>query len=295
MTKFVSLSEHELQVGAPLPWPIYLRSGELLAPAGFVVNNNDARMRLLQTRPVRQARPGDLDLGASPVDGAAGEAQARKAHDPLVHLKHNAEGTTLTFKLPGDFEPRVAHVEFYGRLPLQSVIVSAPPLRLGNGQTWSDFEGLPMAVQVIFGRNLCVFKTAIMRYASLPGPHLFLRYPQDVASKPFRQALRVDTRIPVSITGEDGHSVPAVIINLSGSGCAIATGFVLGQSGTRLKATFRLKIAGQYHVLTAQCIIRSIKGKLSQQMRYGIEFDDATDAATMLTIKSFVYEHLAER
>jgi hypothetical protein len=30
-------------------------------------------------------------------------------------------------------------------------------------------------------------------------------------------------------------------------------------------------------------------------MRYGIEFDDATDAATMLTIKSFVYEHLAER
>jgi hypothetical protein len=70
---------------------------------------------------------------------------------------------------------------------------------------------------------------------------------------------------------------------------------VLGQSGTRLKAAFRLKIAEQYHVLVAHCIIRSIKGKLSQQMRYGIEFADATDASTMLTIKSFVYEHLAER
>jgi hypothetical protein len=295
MTKFVSLSEHELQVGTPLPWPIYLRSGELLAPAGFVVSNSDARMRLLQTRPVRQATAGDGGLGADLVDAKGDEALARKVHDPLVHLKHNAEGTTLTFKLPGDVEQRIAQVEFYGRLPMQSLIVSAPPLRLGNGQTWSDFEGLPMAVQVIFGRNLCVFKTAMMRYASLPSPHLFLRYPQDAVTKPFRQALRVDTRIPVSITTEDGTSVPAVIINLSGSGCAIATGFVLGQSGTRLKAAFRLKIAEQYHVLVAHCIIRSIKGKLSQQMRYGIEFADATDASTMLTIKSFVYEHLAER
>jgi hypothetical protein len=295
MTKFVYLSEHELQVGSPLPWPIYLRSGELLAPAGFVVGSSDARTRLLQTRPVRQAQTGDSGLAAALLDAAAEEAMARKQHDPLTHLKHNAEGTTLTFKLPGDVEQRIAHVEFYGRLPMQSLIVSAPPLRLGNGQTWSDFEGLPMAVQVIFGRNLCVFKTAMMRYASLPSPHLFLRYPQDAVTKPFRQALRVDTRIPVSITTEDGSSVPAVIINLSGSGCAIATGFVLGQAGTRLKAAFRLKVAEQYHVLTAHCIIRSIKGKLSQQMRYGIEFDSTTDAAAMLTIKSFVYEHLAER
>ena len=62
-----------------------------------------------------------------------------------------------------------------------------------------------------------------------------------------------------------------------------------------MKASFRLKIAQQNHLLTVACTIRSVKGKLSQQMRYGIEFDGSNDAATMLTIKSFVYEHLAER
>lgn len=293
MAKLIYLSEQELKVGAALPWPIYLRSGELLAPAGFVVDNALTRNRLLEKRPVREALPGDRSIAATLVDGE--DAIARLQNDPLIHLKHNAEGMTLTYRLPGDFEPRSERVEFIGRMSTQAIIVSAPILRMGNGQVWSDFEGLPIAVQVIFGRNLCVFKTSLMRYASLPSPHIFLRYPTDAVSKPFRQALRVDTRIPVVLAVEDEHTIPAVIMNLSGSGCAIATNFVLGQTGTRMKASFRLKIAQQSHLLTVGCTIRSVKGKLSQQMRYGIEFDGDNDAATMLAIKSFVYEHLAER
>lgn len=293
MPKFIYLSEQEVHIGAALPWPIYLRSGELLAPAGYLVESPAIRNRLLEKRPVRAALPGDRSIAATLVDGEDGMARAQR--DPITHLKHNAEGTTLTFKLPGDFEPRNEQVEFIGRIPMQALIVSAPPLRLGSGQVWNDFEGLPMAVQVIFGRNLCIFKTALMRYASLPSPHIFLRYPQDVVTKPFRQALRVDSRIPAVLTVEDDHTIPAVIINLSGSGCAIATNFVLGQIGARMKAAFRLKIGGQQHLLTVLCVIRSIKGKLSQQMRYGIEFDSANDDATMLLVKSFVYEHLAER
>ncbi|MCS0589472.1 PilZ domain-containing protein [Massilia norwichensis] len=293
MAKFIYLSEQELKVGTPLPWPIYLRSGELLAPQGFVIDSPAVRNRLLDKRPVRAALPGDRSIAATLVDGE--DAMARQLRDPLIHLKHNAEGTTLTYKLPGDFEPRNEQVEFIGRIPQQALIVSAPLLRLGSGQVWNDFEGLPIAVQVIFGRNLCVFKTSLMRYASLPSPHMFLRYPTEAVTKPFRQALRVDTRIPVVLAVEDDHTIPAVIMNLSGSGCAIATNFVLGQAGTRMKASFRLKIAQQNHLLTVACTIRSVKGKLSQQMRYGIEFDGSNDAATMLTIKSFVYEHLAER
>ena len=293
MAKLIYLSEQELKIGSSLPWPIYLRSGELLAPAGFVIDNAGTRNRLLERRPVRAALPGDRSIAATLVDGE--DAMARMQQDPLIHLKHNAEGMTLTYKLPGDFESRSERVEFLGRVPMQALIVSAPLLRMGGGQVWNDFEGLPIAVQVIFGRNLCVFKTSLMRYASLPSPHMFLRYPTDAVTKPFRQALRVDTRIPVVLAVEDEHSIPAVIMNLSGSGCAIATNFVLGQSGTRMKASFRLKIAQQNHLLTVGCIIRSVKGKLSHQMRYGIEFDAGNDAATMLTIKSFVYEHLAER
>lgn len=291
----VYLSEDDLQIGMPLPWSIYLRSGELLAPAGFVVNDDASRLRLLEARPVRVSE-GARRPDANAVGGKGGGAGdfLPQASDPLKYLKHNAEGTTLTFRLPGDDEPRTAQVEFYGRIPMQSVIVSAPPLRLSM-RTWNDFEGMPMAVQVIFGRKLCVFKTALMRYSALPSPHMFLRYPTDAVTKPFRQALRVDAQIPVSVTLEDGATVPAVIINLSGSGCAIATGFVLGAVGTRFKAAFRVKVDGTFHILHVHCQIRSIKGKLSQQMRYGIQFEEDSDTTAMLVIKSFVYEHLAER
>ena len=294
--QFVFLSEGDLPVGRSLPWAIYLRSGELLAPAGFVVADAVVQRRLMMATPVRAAQATDTDREKIVADGPDNDDKgAPHTHDPLKYLKHNAEGVVLTFKLPVDFEPRNVQVEFYGRVPLQSIIVSAPTLGLGNGQTWSSFEGLPMTVQVIFGRSLCMFKTSLMRYSALPSGHLFLRYPQDAVTKSFRQALRVDARIPASITLVDGYTVPALITNLSGSGCAVATGFVLGQPGTRLTVAFRLKLADKARVVTVPCVIRSIKGKLSQQMRYGIEFDEQVEDSVLLTLKSFVYEHLAER
>jgi hypothetical protein len=295
-TQFVYLSDSDLPIGRSLPWPIYLRSGELLAPAGFVVADSVVQQRLMTATPVRSAQPADHGRDMVAASGSGGDDKAAaQSHDPLKYLKHNAEGVVLTFKLPSDFEPRTAQVEFYGRVPMQSIIVSAPPLGLGNGQTWQYFEGLPLTVQVIFGRSLCVFKTAVMRFSALPSGHLFLRYPQDAVTKSFRQALRIDARIPASITTADGYTLPALITNLSGCGCAVATGFVLGEPGTRLKVGFRVKLAEKSRVLTVPCVIRSIKGKLSQQMRYGIEFDHEVDESVLLTLKSFVYEHLAER
>jgi hypothetical protein len=293
--QFIYLSESDMPVGTTLPWAIYLRSGELLAPAGFVVSDTVMQRRLMMATPVRAAQASDDGKKIFTSDEQGDDKAAPPSNDPLRYLKHNAEGVVLTFQLPSDVEPRNVQVEFYGRVPMQSIIVSAPTLGLGNWQTWQNFEGIPVTVQVIFGRSLCMFKTTVMRYAPLPSGHLFLRYPQDAVTKSFRQALRVDARIPASITMADGYTVPALITNLSGCGCAVATGFVLGQAGTRLTVAFRVKLAEKSHTVTVPCVIRSIKGKLSQQMRYGIEFDEQVDESVLLTLKSFVYEHLAER
>ena len=293
-TRYVYLSESDLPIGGPLPWSIYLRSGELLAPAGFVIQDNVVAIRLMMATPMRAATEHDSATFEAESDPIA-EKMAPPNADPLKYLKHNAEGVVLVFKLPSDVEPRKVQVDFYGRIPLQSVIVSAPNLGLGIGQTWQNFEGMPISAQVIFGKSLCIFKTTVMRYAALPSGHLFLRYPTEAVTQPFRQALRVDARIPTSISLIDGYTVPALITNLSGAGCAVATGFVLGQTGTRLTVSFRVKIADKARVLSIPCVIRSIKGKLSQQMRYGIEFDEAVDDDVLHALRSYVYEHLAER
>jgi hypothetical protein len=293
--QFVYLAESDLKVGSRLPWAIYLRSGELLAPTGFAIADVEVQRRLMQAVPVRAATQHDRSQDVVLAEGTP-EADA-PAHnpDPLQHLRHNAEGVILTFQLPNDFEPRKVNVEYFGRIPMQSVIVSAPLLGLGTAQTWNNFEGMPITVQVILGRSICLFKTTVLRYSPQPSPHLFLRSPQDAVTKSFRQALRVDAHIPASITMPDGYTVPALITDLSGGGCALASGFILGQAGTRLQMAFRVKLSDKLRVITVPCVIRSVKGKLSQQMRYGIEFDEKVDEPTVLALKSFVYEHLAER
>jgi hypothetical protein len=293
--QFVYLAESDLKVGSRLPWAIYLRSGELLAPTGFAIADAEVQRRLMQAVPVRAATQYDRSQDVVQAEGASETDVAAHNPDPLQHLRHNAEGVILTFQLPNDFEPRKVNVDYFGRIPMQSVIVSAPPLGLGSAQTWNNFEGMPMTVQVILGRSICLFKTTVLRYSPQPSPHLFLRSPQEAVTKSFRQALRVDAHIPASITMPDGYTVPALITDLSGGGCALASGFILGQAGTRLQMAFRVKLSDKLRVITVPCVIRSIKGKLSQQMRYGIEFDEKVDEPTVLALKSFVYEHLAER
>jgi hypothetical protein len=293
--QFVYLAESDLKVGSRLPWAIYLRSGELLAPTGFAIADVEVQRRLMQAVPVRAATQYDRSQDLVQVEGVAEADVAAHNPDPLQHLRHNAEGVILTFQLPNDFEPRKVNVDYFGRIPMQSVIVSAPPLGLGTAQTWNNFEGMPMTVQVILGRSICLFKTTVLRYSPQPSPHLFLRSPQEAVTKSFRQALRVDAHIPASITMPDGYTVPALITDLSGGGCALASGFILGQAGTRLQMAFRVKLSDKLRVITVPCVIRSVKGKLSQQMRYGIEFDEKVDEPTVLALKSFVYEHLAER
>ena len=293
--QFVYLAESDLKVGTRLPWAIYLRSGELLAPTGFAITDAEVQRRLMQAVPVRAATPTDRGQDVVLAEGGAEPDVAVINPDPLKALRHNAEGVILTFQLPNDFEPRKVNVDYFGRIPMQSVIVSAPPLGLGTAQTWNNFEGMPITVQVILGRSICLFKTTVLRYSPQPSPHLFLRSPQDAITKSFRQALRVDAHIPASITMPDGYTVPALITDLSGGGCALASGFILGQAGTRLQMAFRVKLSDKLRVITVPCVIRSIKGKLSQQMRYGIEFDEQVDEPTVLALKSFVYEHLAER
>ncbi len=292
--RFVFLSETDLPPGAALPWAIHLRSGELLAPAGFLIQDEVMQQRLLATKPVR-AVAADETLRAVPVpiEEHVEKKIVAPPPDPLRYLKHNAEGVVLTFKLPGDDKPRVAHVEFYGRMPRHSVIVSAPPL--GGAMGWQNFEGLPMSAQVVFGKSLCVFKTTVMRYAALPHPHLFLHYPSEAVAKSFRQTLRVDARLATMLTLADGYKLPALITNLSGSGCALETGFELGQNGASLVMTFKVQIAEKEQTLSITGIIRSIRGKLTEQIRYGIEFDESVDDAVLLTLRSYVYEHLAER
>ncbi len=292
--QFVQISHDDIPIGKPLRWPLYVRSGELLAPAGSLIADSAAHARLMAAKPLRVAVDNRLGSAVGIPEEPVQSKPEPEIVDPLNCLKHNVEGVVLIVKLQGDYEPRMIPVELYGRIPFQALIVSVPKLTMSNGQTWQHLEGMSLSVQVILGRSLCVFSTSILRFSGAPSGHLFLRYPQETVIKPFRKALRVKAKIPASITTDDGHAVTGVITDISGSGCAIDTEFIIGEIGTPLNIAFRLKIGNKSHVLRFPCVIKSNKSKLSQQHSYGLQFDDAVAEADLLILKSFFYEYLAE-
>ena len=294
VTQLVYLFASDLPVGSSLPWPIFLVSGDLLAPSGFVVATEFVQERLIMSTPVRIGTA--ADRGRPSIDMDSDELSARiasRANDPLKYFKQNAETVVLTFKLPAEDETRTVNADFYGRIGTSSLIVSAPALGPGDEHRWKNFEGIPMTVQILFGRTLCMFKTSLLRYAAVPNGHLFLHYPQKVVTKVFRQALRVSARLAASITVGEGQVLPALITNLSDSGCAIETGLLLGEPGTILTVSFKARIEEEMRLLSVPGVIRSVRGKLSEQMRYGVEFSQMEERASA-ALKAFIYEQLAE-
>lgn len=295
VTQLVYLFESDLPVGEPLPWPVLLASGDLLAPAGYVVSDEFVQQRMIMSRPVRIGGPDDRGRPFVEIDSAElGTRIAARSSDPLKYFRQNAETVVMTFKLPAESAPRTVNADFHGRIAMSSIIVSAPSLGLGDDLRWKNFEGMPMTVQILFGRTLCMFKTSLLRYAAVPHGHLFLCYPQKVVTKTFRQALRINARMPASVTLENQAMFPALITNLSDSGCALETGFLLGAPGSALTVTFEARVAGEARVISVPCVIRSVKGNLSEQMRYGAEFSDQVDQSVVFALKTFIYEQLAD-
>lgn len=295
VTQLVYLFASDIPVGNALPWPIFLASGDLLAPAGFVVADEFLQERLIMATPVRIGTAADRGRPAIEMDSEELSTKiASRENDPLRYFRQNAETVVLTFKLPAESETRSVNADFYGRIGLSSLIVSAPALGLGEEHKWKNFEGMPITVQVLFGRTLCMFKTSLLRYAAVPNGHLFLRYPQKVVTKVFRQALRVTARLPASIIVDKGYILPALITNLSDAGCALETGLLLGAAGSVVTVKFDARIGDGAQSLSVPGVIRSVKGKISEQMRYGIEFTNQGDEAVSSALKAFIYEQLAE-
>lgn len=207
VTQLVYLFASDLPLAKPLPWPIFLLSGDLLAPAGLVVADAFVQERLIMSTPVRIGTASDRGRPAIEMDSDELSARiASRANDLRKYFKQNAETVVLTFKLPAEDETRTVNAEFYGRIGTSSLIVSAPALGLGDEHRWKNLEGIPMTVQVLFGRTLCMFKTMLTRYAAVRNGHLFLHYPQKVVTKVFRQALRVNARLAASINVGPGSS-----------------------------------------------------------------------------------------
>ncbi|MCX7275449.1 MAG: PilZ domain-containing protein [Burkholderiales bacterium] len=279
-----------IAVGKRLPWALYARNGELLAPEGFLITDESQQRRMLEARAYRQT-PG-LQRNDATYDSES-RAPATAVVDTLPELRHNVEFVQLTYHLRGEVDPTTVTVEFLGKVVNQAVMVTAP--HLPGRLSWRDVEdGFPISVRMMTGRSAYSFETLLTRFSALPMPHLFLRYPMDVKHQVLRSSVRVRTSIKAVALLPGGTRHMVLVDNLSGDGCGIDTEFALGDPGENIEMVFRIHVRGQGYTLTLPSTIRNKRQRKGRHI-YGLQFgsqNDPLDHSLRLALEAYLYEHI---
>jgi len=287
----VPVDPQEIAVGRQLPWALYGRNGVLIAPAGFLVGDEVQRQRVLAGRVFREA-PG-LERSDDSATQTEVRPHAGQVTDALGELRHNVEFVQLTYHLKGEVEAATVPVEFIGKVAMQAVLVSAPPLP--GRQTWRDVEdGFPLSVRMMTGRSAYSFDTLLMRFSALPMAHLFLRYPTAVKHQVLRGAVRLRASLKAIAVLKDGRRQAVLIDNISGDGCGIDTDMTFGEAGENFELVFRIQVRGQGYTLTLPSTIRnkrSRKGRLVYGIQFGIQ-NDPLDQSLRLALEAYLYERI---
>ena len=289
----VPVRANDIVVGVPMPFSLFSRAGALIVPQGHVVPDAGAHIRLLAVEPYREGTGRAERAGGVPAEVVPSTLGVEHP-DPMRVVHHNAESVQLTFRLPGDPEPRKATVQLIGKLGQTAIVVSVPPL--AGRRDWHALEGLELTARMITGRNAYAFDATVMRFAALPAPHLYLTYPKAARRSPYRGATRLQAAVAGVVRLADGSQVPVVLTDLSSTGCAVDSDFLLGEVGQGLHLTFRARTDDETMQIELPAVIRNrhrlgMRGRL----RHGLHFGDAEgclDRQLRLAIKAFICDAL---
>ncbi|WP_424191568.1 PilZ domain-containing protein [Ampullimonas aquatilis] len=279
----VPVKTGELKPGVPVPWSLYSKTGHMFAPAGFVIDSEDALKKIVSLRPLREAK--GLEKLACAADEMHVKGLLRTGDtitDTLSDVKDNVETVLLTFSLPGDVEPRKIKVDYLGCVRLETIMLKPPVLE--GRRSWNQYHGLEVNVIIYTQKSMFTFDSVILHSMVIPAAMLFVRYPIDARQAVYRKSIRVKTKLPAVAQFEDGRNIKLVITNLSEQGCGVESEYMLGEKDERFQLSFRTQIDSESFMLTMPVVIRSNGTTRSKMQTYGLEFQD-TDHALDWTLK----------
>lgn len=185
-----------------------------------------------------------------------------------------------------------------GHVPGKSLIISAPS---ANGKLPLLKENQPFIVRMLQGNNVYGFESAILKYYSIPFPHLHLRHPRNVECIVVRGSRRVGTELVVSVsTGIAPNKILSVsMINTSATGALLQTVEPLGELDSEISISIELEVVNIKKYLRIKAIIRNIstpqdrKDDEDMLNKYGVQFTGLSEDH-ILIINAYVYEQIVQ-
>jgi len=183
-----------------------------------------------------------------------------------------------------------------GHSPNKSLIISAPSV---NGKLPLLKENQPFVVRMLQGNDVYGFESSIIKYYSVPYPHVHLRHPTDIECITVRGSRRVETEIVVSVTtaSNPDKSLSISMLNTSATGALLQTKKELGKLDDELNISIELEIASIKKYLRIKAIVRNISTPEDRDddedmlNKYGVQFLDLNDEQK-LVINAYVYEQI---
>ena len=126
--------------------------------------------------------------------------------------------------IPEDGRERL-NAKVIGHAPNKSLIISAPSV---GGKLPILKENQPFVVRMLQGSRVYGFQSVVLKYYTLPFPHLHLKHPEDIECIQVRGARRVNTSLVVSVQTSDNRTFSVTMLNTSSSGALLQARESLG-------------------------------------------------------------------
>ena len=197
--------------------------------------------------------------------------------------------------IPQDKRERLT-AKIIGYSPNKSIIINAPRV---NGKLPLLKENQPFVIRMLQGNDVYGFESSILKYYSVPYPHVHLRHPKDVERITVRGSRRVETEVVVSVStiSAPDKSLSISMLNTSATGALLKTKKELGKLDDELSISIELEIVNIKKYLRIKAIIRNIStpedrnDKEDMLNKYGVQFLELNDDQK-LVINAYVYEQI---
>lgn len=288
---FVKVAASDVEVGKPLPHPLYDGNRKLLLKRGYVVESIHQCELLVERGLYRNLSERSVPAGQAPVAADAPpsretittlEATKIRTGDPL-HMQSSADAPRLQVKLIGYLKNR-------------GLIVTVPG---SDGEFVMLKDGQSFVVRFFSGQNAYAFTATVARQTSVPFPHLYLSYPREVRGLEIRKGSRIDVELIAAITSDgDGgaKSGSGKIVNISTGGGALRAKAPLGSKGDVISVKFKILVGDIQTFIVFDSIIRTVtQDKADALMPYlhGLQFLNP-DPNMAMALAAFVYQKIVD-
>jgi c-di-GMP-binding flagellar brake protein YcgR len=292
--KLHPLKIDDIEVGKPLPWPVYNKHKHLLLRAGYQIESQ-AQLEALMKEGLYHYGDDQPAISIT-IEESSDAEKSDSADEKLKEVPFLSAGSwvgeTLQMQSLGEITSRY-YVKCIGYFEKQSILISAPVV---DGKIPLIKEGTPFKFRAFFGKNISHFNATVLRSCFAPYAYMHLSYPTFVQVREIRKAQRVKVDLIASVKTlpeKEGVGVATRIVDLSEFGALIQSNSNVWHPGDRIKLIFRLD-TDEY--MMPEAIVRNVTPKKDDTNKevynFGLEFDNL-ERRDSVYLRSYIFETIS--